>query len=29
MMEAGGMLEDALREYSELEACYLDALQVG
>eukprot|EP00887_Chlorella_sp_A99_P003263 scaffold9.g3263.t1 len=29
MMEAGGMLEDALREHSELEACYLEALEAG
>jgi len=29
MLEAAGLLEDALREYSELEACYLEALQVG
>ena len=26
---AAGMLEDALREYSELEACYLEALAQG
>ena len=29
MLEAGGLLEDALREYSELEACYLEALAGG
>ena len=29
MMEAGGMLEDALREYSELEAAYLEAVQAS
>lgn len=29
MLEAAGLLEDALREYSELEACYLEAVQVG
>lgn len=27
MLEAAGLLEDALREYSELEAAYLEALQ--
>ena len=26
MLEAGGLLEDALREYYELEACFLEAL---
>ena len=29
MMEAAGLLEDALREYFELEACYLEALTEG
>ena len=29
MMEAAGLLEDALREYFELEACYLEALVEG
>ena len=29
MQEAGGLLEDAVREYSELEACYLEALASG
>jgi hypothetical protein len=29
MLESAGLLEDALREYSELEACYLEALRVG
>ncbi|KAK9858891.1 hypothetical protein WJX84_005283, partial [Apatococcus fuscideae] len=29
MLEAGGLLEDAVREYSELEACYLEALASG
>ena len=29
MLEAGGLLEDALREYSELEAAYLDSLQAS
>jgi hypothetical protein len=28
MLEGAGLLEDALREYAELEACYLEALQV-
>ena len=27
MLESAGLLEDALREYSELEAAYLDSLQ--
>ena len=29
MLEGAAMLEDALREYSELEACYLEALAGG
>lgn len=29
MLEAAGLLEDALREYSELEAAYLEVLRVG
>lgn len=29
MLEAGGLLEDALREYFELEACFLEALSEG
>ena len=28
MLEAGGLLDDALREYAELEACYSEAVQV-
>ena len=29
MLEAAGLLEDAFREYFELEACYLEALKQG
>ena len=29
MLEAAGLLEDAFREYFELEACYLEALEQG
>lgn len=29
MLEAAGLLEDALREYFELEACFLEALSEG
>jgi hypothetical protein len=29
MLEAAGLLEDALREYYELDACYLEALEEG
>lgn len=29
MLEAAGLGEDALREYAELEACYLETLRVG
>lgn len=29
MLEAAHMHEDALREYSELEACYIEALSPG
>ena len=29
MLESAGLLEDALREYSELEAAYLDSLQAS
>ena len=29
MLEAAGCLEDALREYSELEACYSEAIANG
>lgn len=29
MLEAAGCLEDALREYSELEACYSEAIADG
>lgn len=29
MLESAHMYEDALREYSELEACYLEALDAG
>ena len=29
MLESAHLYEDALREYSELEACYLEALAAG
>ncbi len=29
MLEAAGLLEDAFKEYFELEACYLEALKQG
>lgn len=29
MLESAGLLDDALREYAELEACYSEALATG